>query len=65
MLVEMDIEQGINNKQCNVTPMDSKYNLALQFVDFYASLVWASHEFKDDKIILFGQQDNVHHSLLF
>ncbi len=65
MLIELDIEKGIINKKCNITPMDSKNNLALQFVDYYASLVWTSHEFNNNRLIDFEKLDNVHHELLF
>ncbi len=65
MLMELEIENGIVNKKCNITPMDSKNNLALQFVDYYASLVWTSHEFDNNRLVDFDKLDNVHHGLLF
>ncbi len=65
VLIELDIEKGTINKKCNITPMDSKNQLALQFVDYYASLVWTSHEFNKNRLTTFDDFDNVHHELLF
>lgn len=65
MLNEKALEVPIKNKQCNITPMDSKYNLALQFVDYYVAMVWASHEFNDNRIVEFEKMDNVNHHMLF
>lgn len=65
MLSEKALETTINNKHCHITPMDSHRHLALQFVDYYVAMVWASHEFNDNRIAIFEKMPGVHHQMLF
>ncbi|OTL19448.1 DUF3800 domain-containing protein [Acinetobacter pittii] len=47
MIQEASIEHNIINQGCNVTPMDSSKCLELQFIDFYAGLIWSMYEYHD------------------
>ena len=66
MIHEASIEQYVKNQCCNVIPMDSSKCLELQFIDFYAGLVWSGYEFKDTKIRKFlSECRNTNHRLFF
>ncbi len=65
MLVEKSLDTVVVNKNCNITPMNSQHNLALQFVDFYVAMVWAKYEFHDNRIDNFAQLNGVSQELLF
>lgn len=66
MIQELSVEQPIINKSCQVTPMDSAKSLALQFIDFYAGLIWAKYEFNDDRMDDFLNQNKlINHKLFF
>ncbi len=49
MIYEASLKHQICNRACTVTPMDSSKEIALQFIDFYAGLVWACYEFGDSR----------------
>lgn len=66
MIYEASIEQVVVNKSCRVSPMDSAKCLELQFIDFYAGLVWAMYEFEDVKLRQFMSQNRLtNHKLFF
>ena len=46
MVHDASFEYQIKNNSCNVTPMDSAKCLELQFIDFYAGLVWSKYEYQ-------------------
>ncbi len=47
-------------------PMDSSKCLELQFIDFYAGLVWSAYEFKDMTARKFmAENRNTNHKLFF
>ena len=66
MIHEYSIDNYVKNQSCNVIPMDSSKCLELQFIDFYAGLVWAGYEFRDGKIGKFlSESRNTNHRLFF
>ncbi len=66
MVLEHSIDHEINNQSCNVIPMDSSKCLELQFIDFYAGLVWSAYEFNDTKARKFMSENrNTNHRLFF
>lgn len=66
MIHEHSIENNVINQSCNVAPMDSSKCLELQFIDFYAGLVWSAYEFSDKKARKFmAECRNTNHKLFF
>ncbi|MFW2786852.1 hypothetical protein ACN6QX_13030, partial [Acinetobacter baumannii] len=66
MVLECGIENQIVNQSCNIMPMDSSKCLELQFIDFYAGLVWSAYEFKDMTARKFmAENRNTNHKLFF
>ncbi|MDO4223882.1 MAG: DUF3800 domain-containing protein [Acinetobacter sp.] len=66
MIHEASIEQNIINKNCSITPTNSAKCLELQFIDFFAGLVWAKYEFADLRIDEFIRSHKlIDHQLLF
>lgn len=66
MILEYSLEHEVDNQCCNVVPMDSSKCLELQFIDFYAGLVWSAYEFNDIKARLFMAGARVtNHKLFF
>lgn len=66
MILEYSLEHKVDNQCCNVVPMDSSKCLELQFIDFYAGLVWSAYEFNDTKARLFMSGARVtNHKLFF
>lgn len=66
MILEQSIEHYLENQSCNVSPMDSSKCLELQFIDFYAGLVWSAYEFRDSKARMFMAGARVtNHKLFF
>lgn len=50
MIAERSQMSDIENESINVKPFDSKTTKELQFIDFYAGLIWSKYEFTDSKI---------------
>lgn len=50
MIAECSQINDIENETINVKPFDSRVTKELQFIDFYAGLVWSKYEFKDTRI---------------
>lgn len=50
MIQEASIEHSIKNQSCNVVPMDSSKSLELQYIDFYAGLIWSMYEYQDKRM---------------
>lgn len=46
MVFDASFEHEIKNVSCNICPMDSSKSLELQFIDFYAGMVWSKYEFE-------------------
>ncbi|MFW1838651.1 DUF3800 domain-containing protein [Acinetobacter gyllenbergii] len=66
MILEQAIEHEVLNQACNVIPMDSSKCLELQFIDFYAGLIWSAYEFKDMKARMFMSGARItNHKLFF
>lgn len=65
MIHEASLEHHIINKSCVMTPMDSAKCLELQFIDFFAGLVWARYEFFDDKMGQFMANNRLTNYKLF
>jgi hypothetical protein len=66
MIQESRIEHQVINQCCNVYPMDSSKCLELQFIDFYAGLVWSAYEFNDVRARQFMKDNrNTNHKLFF
>lgn len=67
MIHEASIQYDIKNNSCNVTPTDSSKCLALQFIDFYAGLVWARYEYQNKAIaaLLGMPRGPINHKLFF
>lgn len=66
MILEHAIDNEVINQSCNVVPMDSSKCLELQFIDFYAGLIWSAYEFKDMKARMFmANTRNTNHKLFF
>jgi hypothetical protein len=66
MVYEAGFEHQIKNQSCNVIPMDSSKHLELQFIDFYAGLVWSMYEFQDHKMGAFMSANRTtNHKLFF
>ena len=66
IILEHSIENEVNNQYCNVIPMDSSKCLELQFIDFYAGLIWSAYEFRDKKARKFlAECRNTNHKLFF
>ena len=66
MILEQSVDHDIVNQSCNVIPMDSSKCLELQFIDFYAGLIWSAYEFKDTKARIFMSKARVtNHKLFF
>ncbi|WP_245809127.1 DUF3800 domain-containing protein [Acinetobacter populi] len=66
MIQEESLEKHVLNQQCNVSPMDSAKYLELQFIDFYAGLVWAMYEYQDKRMRQFMCHARItNHKLFF
>lgn len=65
MIQETSLIRPIINKGCTITPMDSSKCLELQFIDFFAGLVWASYEFNDPKMKEFMLKNQLNNQQLF
>ncbi|MEQ1277410.1 DUF3800 domain-containing protein [Acinetobacter soli] len=66
MILEQSLDHDVENICCNVIPMDSSKCLELQFIDFYAGLIWSAYEFKDPKARMFMAGARVtNHKLFF
>lgn len=50
MLAECAQLNDIENESLNIKPFDSRTTKELQFIDFYAGLIWSKYEFKDTRI---------------
>jgi len=66
MVYEASFEHQIKNKSCSITPMDSSKCIELQFIDFYAGMVWSMYEFQDQKMRKFMSSNRLtNHKLFF
>lgn len=65
MVREASFEHQIKNQSCNVRPMDSSKHLELQFIDFYAGLVWARYEYQDARMGTFMSANRTTNYKLF
>lgn len=65
MIFERRVQENIINESCNVTPMESHTNLELQFIDYYAALVWAKYEYNSPIFDEFISQESVKDITLF
>lgn len=65
MIHEASLEHRIINKSCVMTPMDRAKCLELQFIDFFAGLVWARYEFCDVKMGQFMANNRLTNYKLF
>lgn len=65
MIQEASIEHDIKNQCCNVTPMDSSKSLELQFIDFYAGLIWSMYEYNDKRMRYFMCDNRLTNYTLF
>lgn len=65
MIQEASLEHNIKNQCCNVTPMDSSKSLELQFIDFYAGLVWSMYEYNDKRMRHFMCSHRLSNQVLF
>jgi len=65
MIFERNILLTVENESCNVTPMESCEHLELQFIDYYAGLVWSKYEFGVTLLNDFLLLDDVQNKKLF
>ena len=65
MIQEASLEHNVKNQSCNVTPMDSSKSLELQFIDFYAGLIWSMYEFNDKRMRYFMCNNRLTNFTLF
>ncbi len=65
MVYDASFRHDIKNQSCNVTPMDSSKCLSLQFIDFYAGLVWSKYEYQHPGMASFMTSNRVSNFRLF
>lgn len=65
MIFERNVLLSVENESCHVTPMESRDHLELQFIDYYAGLVWAQYEFGAELLSEFLSLDGIENKRLF
>ncbi|WP_228129338.1 hypothetical protein [Acinetobacter tjernbergiae] len=65
MLAECAQLNDIENESLNIKPFDSRTTKELQFIDFYAGLIWSKYEFKDIRIDQYLDMVTPSNELLF
>ncbi|AZK38628.1 DUF3800 domain-containing protein [Acinetobacter baumannii] len=65
MIAERSQLDDVLNETLNVKPFDSRVTKELQFIDFYAGLVWSKYEFKDERVDQYFDVANPSNQLMF